>query len=219
MASLGSWVGGSVGKGRREYSALAGSDGFNIICSVNGAIRARERGPRARGRDGSRRFAKTARASGAWRCRRMRRRADAAGTAALLRTGSSLRTAFYASLNTPVGNYCGRTRRPSPRHHSLAPCITAAACVRCLALAFAFRVSDSHSAPLTKSSSPIRKRYLTQSLPWSRASVHVRLKPGVGRLCPFSSRMSPAYAKLWLKLPAKPVWRGRYIGAPWPAIF
>jgi hypothetical protein len=33
MAGLGSWVGGSVGKGRRENSALAGSDGFNIIFS------------------------------------------------------------------------------------------------------------------------------------------------------------------------------------------
>jgi hypothetical protein len=33
MAGLGSWVGGSVGKGLREYSALAGSDGFNIIGS------------------------------------------------------------------------------------------------------------------------------------------------------------------------------------------
>jgi hypothetical protein len=35
MAGLGSWVGGSVGNGRREKSVLAGSDGFNIIGSVS----------------------------------------------------------------------------------------------------------------------------------------------------------------------------------------
>jgi hypothetical protein len=33
MVVLGSWVRGSVGKGRQEKSALAGSDGFNIIGS------------------------------------------------------------------------------------------------------------------------------------------------------------------------------------------
>jgi hypothetical protein len=64
----------------------------------------------------------------------------AGASAALLANEKVVRTALYFCWRArPVGNCHGRTRRPSPRHHSPAPCITAAAARGVSRLPSAFR--------------------------------------------------------------------------------
>jgi len=167
-------------------------------------------GPRARG---TWRFAlagKTARASGAWRCRRVRGCSGdrGAGTsAALPATERTVRTALcLCSLDRRLGNCRGRPRRPSPRDHSLAPCITAAAacdvslpstfCV----LWFSFGAADEKH----------RRRYANATLP-GRSLIEsfdpCETQAWSRRTPPFLIQDEPRVRELWLKLPAKPVCR------------
>jgi hypothetical protein len=182
---------------------LADSDGFNIIGSVSESERM---GPAAAG-SGGLRCLECVRRLSAWRGSGVRHRAgDGAArcSASLLASEKAIQTVL--GLYTPdrrVENCRGRPRRPSPRHHSFAPCIIAAAArdVSCLLPLLAF--CGSSSAPVTKNILAD-----TQTLRYTVApSIGEReLKPAAGRLRRFSPKDESRVRELWLKLPAKPVW-------------